>query len=106
MNIPEKTQQLIDTLLRERDEAREQVSHLLLEKAEAAIAFRDEIRRLTQQRDAAMVFVETIVHDVDVLSTRPAAAIKLNDLVARINEWGDEARKILFDNTKETTNGA
>ena len=49
----DKTQQLIDTLLRERDEAREQVSHLLLEKAEAAVAFRDEIHRLTLERDEA-----------------------------------------------------
>ena len=53
MNIPEKTQQLIDTLLRERDEARDQVAHLLLEKAEAAVAFRDEIHRLTLERDEA-----------------------------------------------------
>ena len=67
-------------------------------KCEAA----DEIERLREQRDAAMVFVETIVHDVDVLSTRPAAAIKLNDLVARINEWGDAARKILKESSETT----
>lgn len=44
-----KSQQLIDTLLNERDEAKEQVADLLLEKAEAAIAFRDEIYRLTRE---------------------------------------------------------
>lgn len=55
----------------------------------------NEIERLREQRDAAMTLVETIVHDVDVLSTRPAAAIKLNDLVVHINEWGDAARKIM-----------
>ena len=66
------------------------------------IAAADEIERLREQRDAAMALVETIVHDVDVLSTRPAAAIKLNDLVARINEWGDAARKILKESSETT----
>lgn len=65
------------------------------------IAAADEIERLRQQRDGAMALVETIVHDVDVLSTRPAAAIKLNDLVAHINEWGDAARKILKESSDE-----
>ena len=65
------------------------------------IAAADEIERLREQRDAAMALVETIVHNVDVLSTRPAAAIKLNDLVARINEWGDAARKILKESSDE-----
>lgn len=60
---------------------------------------RDEIRK---QRDAAMALIETIVHNVDVLSTRPAAAIKLNDLVACINEWGDAARKILKESSETT----
>jgi len=62
----------------------------------------DEIDRLREQRDAAMALVETIVHNVDVLSTRPAAAIKLNDLVACINEWGDAARKILKESSETT----
>lgn len=44
-----KSQQLIDTLLHERDEAREQVAHLLLEKAESEVASRDKIYRLTRE---------------------------------------------------------
>lgn len=64
--------------------------------------FTNDIKRLREQRDAAMTLVETIVHDVNVLSTRPAAAIKLNDLVAHINEWGDAARKILKESSETT----
>lgn len=61
----------------------------------------DEIERLRKERDDAMVLVETIAHDVSVLSTRPAAIIKFTDLVDQINEWGDAARKIL--DKKEST---
>ena len=61
----------------------------------------DKIEQLREERDEAMALVETIVHNVDVLSTRPAAAIKLNDLVDRINEWGDAARKILKESSDE-----
>lgn len=62
----------------------------------------DEIERLRKERDEAMVLIEAIAHDVDVLSTRPADIIKLNDLVDQINEWGDAARKIICN--KEATN--
>jgi hypothetical protein len=55
----------------------------------------DEIERLRQERDEAMALVKTIAHDVSVLSTRPAAIVKLPDLVDRINEWGDAARQII-----------
>lgn len=54
-----------------------------------------EIERLRNERDEAMVLVETIAYDVSVLSTRPAAIIKFTDLVDRINKWGDSARNIL-----------
>ena len=62
-----------------------------------------EIMRLQRERDEAIAFVETIAHDVSVLSTRPAAIIKFSDLVDQINEWGDAARKIL--GSKESADG-
>jgi hypothetical protein len=62
----------------------------------------EEIEQLRKERDEAMALVEIIAHDVSVLSTRPAAIIKLSDLVHQINEWGDAARKIL--DKKENTN--
>ena len=62
----------------------------------------DTIEQLRKERDEAMVLVETIAYDVDVLSTRPAAIIKLSDLVYHINEWGDAARSIL--SKKDNTN--
>lgn len=65
------------------------------EAAEEIMQLRQQMKNLRGERDESMTLVETIVHDVNVLSTRPAAAIKLNDLVAHINEWGDSARKIL-----------
>ena len=69
----------------------------LIDHVESLVA---KCAELTKQRDAAMALVETIVHDVDVLSTRPAATIGLNDLVFRINEWGDAARKILKESSE------
>ena len=71
----------------------------LIDHVESLVA---KCAELTKERDAAMTLVETIVHDVDVLSTRPAAIIKLNDLVAHINEWGDAARKILKESSETT----
>ena len=65
------------------------------------IAAADEIERLRKERDEAMVLVENIAKEVNVLSTRPAAIIKFSDLVDQINEWGDAARKIL--DKKEST---
>jgi uncharacterized cupin superfamily protein len=53
------------------------------------------VKTLTAERDEAMALVKTIAHDVSVLSTRPAAIVKLHDLVDRINEWGDAARNII-----------
>ena len=60
-----------------------------------------EITRLQQERDEAMVLIQTIAHDISVLSTRPTAIIKFTDLVDLINEWGDIARNIL--DKKENT---
>ena len=88
--------------LDDRDEATQEeldMLRLTADRLDKMIRERDEIRK---QRNGAMALVETIVHDVDVLSTRPAAAIKLNDLVAHINEWGDAARKILKESSETT----
>lgn len=52
-------------------------------------------QQLRKERDEAIAFIETVAHDVSVLSTRPAAIIKFDDLVDLINEWGDNARNIL-----------
>ena len=57
--------------------------------------FLDKIDLLTAERDEAMILIETIAHDISMLSTRPAEIIKMNDLVYHINEWGDTARNIL-----------
>lgn len=65
--------------------------------------FLDRIDRLTAECDEARRLVETIAHDVSVLSTRPAAIIKFTDLVDLINEWGDAARNIL--DKKDNSNG-
>ena len=91
-------------VLRDIGEAYEEIGRLRKE-LDTRIAMCDmrseKIIELTNERDEAIAFVETIAHDVSVLSTRPAAIIKFTDLVDRINEWGDAARNIL--DKKENT---
>lgn len=77
------------------------------EDMRAIVSLQGEVVRMAQrrheERDEAMVLIETIARDVSILSSRPANIIKFSDLVDHINEWGDAARKIL--DKKENTDG-